>query len=209
MLRVPPEVLAAAGPIPTEYRRLFESHPRFGAECVLAHLPEASRIVEGIAAHHERLDGTGYPMGLQGEQVAALPRLLAVADVYAAMCSHRPHRPAHDPRTALTDTLLMAERGSLDRDDAEKLLQLSFYPVGTVVELSDGSVAMVVANHVGGRDVSAPLKPVLAVLTTPAGELLPYPRHVDLVGGDGFAIVRTLPRDQRRKLIGMRYPEWA
>ena len=60
----------------------------------------------------------------------------------------RTARP-HDPRTALTDTLLVAEHGRLDRDFTEYLLTLAFHPVGTVVELTDGRVGVVVANHAG------------------------------------------------------------
>ena len=51
----------------------------------------------------------------------------------------RPHRPARETRTALTDTLLLAEQGLLDRKAAELLLLLSFYPVGTAVEMGDGA----------------------------------------------------------------------
>ena len=56
-------------------------------------------------------------------------------------------------RTALTDTLLLADRGALDRHCAERLLHLSFYPVGSVVELADGAVGLVVATHGGRREL--------------------------------------------------------
>ena len=59
-----------------------------------------------------------------------------MADVYAAMCCPRPHRPAIDPRTALTDTLMLGENGGLDPTWAERLLTLSFYPAGSIVELT-------------------------------------------------------------------------
>ena len=68
-----------------------------------------------------------------------------------------------DPRTALTDTLMEAERGTLDRGAAERLLQIAFYPVGTVVELSDGSVARVVAVHPPRADVHSPARPSRAI----------------------------------------------
>ena len=78
-------------------------------------------------------------------RLTPLSRLLAVCDVYAAFCTARPHRPAKETRTALTDVLLMAESGLLDRDYAERLLELTFYPVGAAVEMADGSLALVAA----------------------------------------------------------------
>src|SRR5439155_20453691 len=113
---------------------------------------------------HERLAGPGYPDGLIDAQILPLARLLAVCDAYAAACCWRPHRPARDTRTALTDVLLLAEQGVLDRHFAERLLQLSFYPVGSAVELADGSIGVVVAVPAGRRDLSAPARPVVALV---------------------------------------------
>jgi HD-GYP domain-containing protein (c-di-GMP phosphodiesterase class II) len=207
LLAAAPEVLTQAEPLTDEQRRRLESHPRAGADLLLQHLPAAGELIDAVLSHHERLDGTGYPAGLRDEQLGLLPRLLAVADTYAALCSPRPNRPALDPRTALTDTLLLAEAGGLDRYHAERLLLLSFYPVGSVVELADGSVGLVVATHLGRRDLTTPSRPVLALLTDDRGQLLPAPRHVDLAACDGRSIVRTLPPGQRRQVLGRRYPE--
>jgi HD-GYP domain-containing protein (c-di-GMP phosphodiesterase class II) len=209
LLAVPAEVLAHNGPLDDEQRRAVEAHARRGAELAGRILPGAAWLAEAAAGHHERLDGTGYPGGLRDGQLASLTRLLAVCDVYAARCAARPHRPAFDPRTALTDTLLLAEQGALDRQHAERLLQLSFYPVGAVVELADGAVGVVVATHTGARDLSAPARPVLALLTDPDRRPLPAPRHVDLAQCDSRSVVRTLPAAERRAVLGARYPEWA
>ena len=112
-----------------------------------------------------------------------------------------------DTRTALTDTLLLAEQGNVDRFQAERLLQLSFYPVGSVVELSDGAVGLVVAIHLSRRDLNTPARPVLALLTDGDGLPLPRPQHVDLAQCASRSVVRTLPRMERSDLLGGRYPE--
>jgi HD-GYP domain-containing protein (c-di-GMP phosphodiesterase class II) len=207
MLAVDPAVLASAEPLTDEQRRAIELHCRTGAEWVATHLPAAAPLCEAIMSHHERLDGTGYPSGLKDAQIGPLPRLLALADVYAAMCGPRPHRPAHDPRTALTETLQLAERGGLDRVLAERLLHLSFYPVGSVVEMADGAVGVVVATHLAPRQLLTPAKPVVALLTDAGGRLLPSPRHLDLAESEGRAVARSLTAAQRRDLLGRRYPE--
>jgi HD-GYP domain-containing protein (c-di-GMP phosphodiesterase class II) len=207
MLTVSPEILAETGTLHESQKRLMEQHAKAGAELVGKYLPDMAGLYESIMAHHERLDGTGYPNHMQDKQISALPRLLAVADIYSALCSPRPHRPARDPRVALTETLALAEQGQLDRQIAQKLLQLSFYPVGSVVEMADGSIGMVVATHTAPKEKQSPAKPVLAILVDHAGHLLPSPKHLDLVESEKKSIIRTLTQAQRRQLLGKRYPE--
>jgi HD-GYP domain-containing protein (c-di-GMP phosphodiesterase class II) len=208
-LALPPTLLAKPNAFDDAERRTLERHPKAGAEIVATVLPSARGLAEAIAAHHERLDGTGYPAGLTDRQINPTARLLAVADVYAAMCCPRPHRAAMDPRTALTDTLMLAESGKLDTTWAERLLYLSFYPVGAVVELTDGSVARVVATHPPRTDLHTPARPIVNLLTDNRGEWLPAPEPLDLAAVEGRAVVRTLPAAQRRSLLAAKYPEWA
>jgi hypothetical protein len=207
MLRVPLEVLTHPGPLNDEQRRAVENHTRAGAEMVGRLLTNGAWLAQATVGHHERLDGTGYPDGLREPQIPSLTRLLSVCDVYAALCAPRPHRPARESRTALADTLLLADQGALDPQQAERLLLLSFYPVGSMVELADGAVGVVVATHMARRDLNTPARPVLALLTDAHGQLLPTPRHLDLACCEGRCIVRTLSATERRDLVGTRYPE--
>jgi HD-GYP domain-containing protein (c-di-GMP phosphodiesterase class II) len=208
MLAVPAAVLASTGPLDADRRRALEGHVRIGAERIGRMVPNSAWVVEATQGHHERLDGTGYPLGLRDLQIGPLARFLAVCDVYAAMCCARPHRPALETRTALTDTLLLAEQGMLDRFQAERLLHLTFYPVGRVVELADGAVGLVVATHPGRRDLNSLARPVLALLTDSQGHPLPEPRHLDLAECEGRSILRGLLARERRQLLDQRYPEW-
>ena len=212
MLTVAPEVLAHAGPLDEAGRRAVEEHCHAGA-AMLARLPDAALLTEAAERHHERRDGTGYPDGLREQQVSPVTRLLAVCDVYAAGCCARPHRPAREPRTALTDVLLLAEQGLLDSHFAERLLQLSFYPAGSVVELADGAVGVVAAppsvRRPGAETPASPARPVVALLIDADNHFLPAPRYVDLAQCEAHSIVRTLLPAERRRLLGARYPEWA
>lgn len=209
MLLVPIEILAQNGPLTDEQRHDVEAHALVGADMVLGLFPNADWLREAVTSHHERLDGTGYPAGLRELQISPLLRLLSACDVYAALATARPHRPARDTRDALGDTLLLAEQGALDRAHAESLLTLSFYPVGSLVELADGSVGVVVATHMGRRDLDTPACPVVALLTDAQRQPLASPRHVDLSESTGHAIVRSLPSHEHRTVIGKRYPELA
>jgi hypothetical protein len=207
MMRVPATVLAKPGPLTADERRLVEGHPQHGAELIVKYVAGAAPLAEAVATHHERADGTGYPLGLKDSTAPSLGRLIAAADAYAAICSPRPHRPAADTRAALTEVLLMTERGALERDFAEYLVHLSFYPAGTVVELTDGRVGVVAANHPNRMDPRVPGRPVVAVLADAAGELLPRPEHLDLSASDRGGILRGLPADRRRQILGHRYPD--
>jgi HD-GYP domain-containing protein (c-di-GMP phosphodiesterase class II) len=209
MLRLSAEILAQAGPLTDAQRRSVEAHTQHGAELAARLLPDEGWLAEAAADHHERLDGTGYPAGLIDQQIAPLPRLLAVCDVYAALANPRPYRPARETRTALADTLLLADQGALDRRQAERLLKLCFYPVGAVVELADGTLAAVIANHTGRRDLNTPARPVLVLLTDAAGQPLPVARPLDLAQCEGHSIVRSLPTAERREVLGRRFPEFV
>jgi HD-GYP domain-containing protein (c-di-GMP phosphodiesterase class II) len=209
MTRLPPALLARTEPLRDEDRRTIESHTRVGAQVMARLFPGYTWLVEAAMHHHERLDGSGYPDGLRESQQSPLTRLLAVCDVYAAACQSRPYRAARDTRTALTDTLLLAEQGKFDRHFAERLLQLSFYPLGSVVELADGALAGVVATPVNPGDLHAPSRPVVAVLTDGEGRFLASPRYLDLAQSDSHSIVRSLTPAERRRMLGVRYPEWA
>lgn len=207
MLRVPADLLAQRDPWQPSDRRLLEEHPRQGADLVLVYLGESAPLAEAIATHHERLDGSGYPIGLKGNDIKPLARLLAVADTYAGLSTDRPDRPARDSRTALTETLLLAEQGILDKDFCEYLLSLTFYPVGTVVELHDGRIGVVAANHPNRLDPRASARPVLAILTQTDGNWLSRPEHLDLSTSQRGGIVRVLSREERRRKLSLRYPE--
>jgi hypothetical protein len=209
MLKLEPEIWLHPRPLTEAERRVVESHTHAGAQLANRLLPGGTWLAEAAANHHERLDGTGYPAGLRELQLSPLVRLLTVCDVYAALCQPRPHRPAIEPRTALTDTLLLAEKGLLDHQAAERLLQMAFYPVGTVVELGDGTLARVVANHPLRGDLMTPARPVVAVLTDAAGQPLPLPRYLDLAQAEGRAIVRTLPPSEGRQVLEQRHLEAA
>lgn len=205
MLRVPVALLHGQEPLDDDGRRAIESHCPAGAEILTALAPEERWLADVALTHHERLDGTGYPSGLKEAQVSPLARFISVCDVYAAVCAARPHRAARDPRTALADTLLLAEQGKLDGRHAERLLRLSFYPAGTAVEMGDGALGVVAAAHTGAD----PARPVVAVLVDGNGRPLPLPRHLDLAVCDDHSILRALPAAERRAVLGRSFPEWA
>jgi HD-GYP domain-containing protein (c-di-GMP phosphodiesterase class II) len=207
MLRVPAEILLSERPLEGDQRRLIEKHTIIAEEILEQLWPGGGWPTEAARDHHERNDGTGYPLGRHDLQLSAYVKLLAVCDVYAALCAPRPHRPAFDTRTALTETLMLAERGFLDGPSAERLLTLSFYPVGSAVELNDGAIGLVIATHPGSRGLTNPARPIVHIAADAQGKPPEWPMVVDLLETTDRRILRGLNADEKRTMLGKRLPQ--
>jgi putative nucleotidyltransferase with HDIG domain len=204
MAAMPAELIGSTRSFSDEERRQIEAHVGIGAEICRRLAPQETWLADAVLAHHERLDGTGYPAGLRGHHIPRLARLLAVCDVYAALVRSRPHRPALPPRTALAETLVEAEKGRLDSELASHLLGISFYPVGSLVELSDGRIASIVAVPCHAPDLATAMRPVVRILLNAQGQPVPVPSYVNLARCDGLHIVRSLTEDEARRALRVR-----
>src|SRR5262249_14631522 len=80
---------------------------------------------------------------------------------------------------------------------------------GSVVELADGAVGLVVATHTARADLNTPARPVVALIRDGRGQRLPGPHYLDLAWCEGQSIVRTLSAPERRDVLGQRYPQLA
>jgi putative nucleotidyltransferase with HDIG domain len=92
-ISVPAEILSKPGKLSDTEFAIIKSHARAGYE-IVKEIRFPWPVAEVILQHHERLDGSGYPQGLQGDDILPDAKILAVADVVEAMASHRPYRPA-------------------------------------------------------------------------------------------------------------------
>jgi PAS domain S-box-containing protein len=106
-INVPSEILNKPGKISSMEYELIQGHPE-SAWDILKNIDFPWPVAEIVHQHHERMDGSGYPSGLKGEDILLEARILAVADVVEAMCSHRPYRPSLGIDKALEEI----ERGS-------------------------------------------------------------------------------------------------
>lgn len=150
LARLPPEILQKPGKLDEAELTRVKQHPLEG-ETVLKltkSLPTVSLQI--VRWHHERLDGSGYPDGLKGEQVPRAALVTAIADAYDAMTSPQPYRPALTPQEAL------AELRKAIPLFGEQLVQefircVGIYPIGSLVMLSTGVMGVVVASNPGAR----------------------------------------------------------
>ncbi len=97
---VPSGILNKPGRLTDEERGVMERHPDAGVE-LLAGIEFPWDVRPMVRFHHERWDGAGYPAGLRGQEIPLAARILCIADVFDALSSHRPYRPAFTPARAL------------------------------------------------------------------------------------------------------------
>jgi HD-GYP domain-containing protein (c-di-GMP phosphodiesterase class II) len=188
MLRVPSELRLAPRCLTPEERAEVAQHPIY----TLNHLEglfEISQHSLMIAYQsHERGDCSGYPGGHHRSVIHPFARLVAVADTFAAITSHRPHRNARSPYEAMHLLLREGARDRFDRDVLRALLDcISLFPIGSYVRLSSGDVAKVLRANPGLHT-----KPVVVVLNRDGSE---SDFELDLSRGGGICVVQAL-RDE-------------
>ncbi|MCS7172937.1 MAG: HD-GYP domain-containing protein [Armatimonadetes bacterium] len=100
-------ILLKPAPLSAEELKEMRGHVEAGAR-ILGHISLYRDALDILLQHHERLDGSGYPKGLQGEEIGLSARILAVADAYDAMTTLRPYRPAKSPEEAVRELYRLA-----------------------------------------------------------------------------------------------------
>jgi HD-GYP domain-containing protein (c-di-GMP phosphodiesterase class II) len=101
-ISIPNSILSKSGKLSAPEMSILKSHPAVGAD-LLKPLSLPTTTFMTIMQHHERINGSGYPFGLSGEDILLEARILGVADVVEAMASHRPYRPSLGIETALAE----------------------------------------------------------------------------------------------------------
>ncbi len=103
-IEIPAEILNKPGELSNNEFELIKQHPRAGFD-ILGKVEFPWPIATIVQQHHEKIDGSGYPDGLTGDEILLESKILAVADVIEAMASHRPYRPALGIEVALSEIL--------------------------------------------------------------------------------------------------------
>lgn len=168
--RLPRAILDKPGPLTTEEMDRVRRYPEEGHDLVEAAGGVPRGALDIIRMHQERWSGSGYPQGLLGETIPRMARITGLCDAYDAMVSDRPYRAAMSPEAALHE---LYENAS--REFGAELVQafirvIGAFPVGSVVELDNGALGVVV-----GLKPGAGLRPTVLMIRAPGGE--PYRRR--------------------------------
>ena len=192
--KLPRAILEKPGMLTPQEYTLVKEHVRLGLEALQLEGPLPDEIVQGIAQHHERLDGSGYPRGLKGDEIGIFGRMAAIADTFTALVTPRVYANPLTPHDALLNLFEWAGT-SFHEPLVEQFVQaVGVFPVGSMVELSTGEVGIVLAHNKVRR-----LEPRVLLLTWPDKNPMATPVERDLFerpkGSDGkpIRIVRALP----------------
>lgn len=156
--QIPNEILNKPGKLSDEEFTIMKNHPLLGYNIIKDKPDITQEIKMGVLQHHEKINGRGYPLGLEGNRIHNYARILSVADIYDALVTERPYKKAFTPRDAVE--MIMAMTGELDFSMIQSFLDsVILYPVDSVVILSTGEHAKVVKNNPG-----YPMRPKVVAL---------------------------------------------
>jgi len=119
-IAIPDDILLKPGKFNEFNRRIMNLHPSIGANFI-ANRYQDDRVTELILQHHERLDGSGYPLGLKGEEIGILPRIVMVADIFEALVATRPYKMPLPQETAIKILRSEAAMDKIDGNIVDKL----------------------------------------------------------------------------------------
>jgi HD-GYP domain-containing protein (c-di-GMP phosphodiesterase class II) len=145
--RLPPEILRKSGKPSEEEWRLIRQHVAEGLELLRATPGLDQRILSMVATHHERLDGSGYPHGLKGDDIPLLGRMAGIVDSYDAMIAERCYAQARSAYEAVRE-LKQLGGTAFPAQLVELFIQaVGVFPTGTLVELNTGEVGVVIGQN--------------------------------------------------------------
>lgn len=155
---IPLKIINKKGKLTNEEFEVIQMHPLLGADSLKSKGIGDTELWNGIMLHHEKLNGTGYPKQLKGDAIPLFSRIISVADVYDAITSYRSYRNPMSPSEAF-DIIFKDVNTAFDGNIVKAFFQrLELYPINTIVELSDGRVAIVIE-----RDSRFRLRPVIRI----------------------------------------------
>lgn len=171
--KIPLNVLNKPGRLEGEEWEIMKRHPYYSYMAIKDTDDISNDVKTAVLEHHENFDGSGYPLGLSGNKICRIARILSVADVYAALVTERPYKEAKTPATAMEIIMGMAHKFELEMLNTFTRC-IILYPVGSIISLSNGTKCIVIKNN---NDF--PLRPVCQDLDT--GEIYDLLRDTKLL----------------------------
>ncbi|MDI9246329.1 HD-GYP domain-containing protein [Marinobacter sp. CHS3-4] len=193
-MRIDDAILNKPGALTPDEFAIMKDHTTYGRD-VLAGLPTLEHAaVDAAFSHHERMDGSGYPRGLSSHQIPLFAKMVGLVDTYDAITSSRVYDKGRASMQALQ--IIHKNKGTqFDPDLAVEFIRMiGIYPPGSIVEMENGEVGIVVATN----EISKLTPKVLMVRDAEKHPINPY-RQLDLskrpkdASGEHYKIVREVP----------------
>lgn len=191
--RLPDGLLTKSGMLTPAERQELRRHVQYSLD-ILSSMPGMpAQVLQMVAEHHERFDGSGYPNKLAGKAISPLGKIAGLVDTYDAMTSERPYARALTSVEAVS-RLYELRNTEFQAQLVEEFIQaIGVYPTGTLVHLSNHEVGVVIAQNPERR-----LRPRLLVLLDADKKPLARPRYLDMMttthdsAGEPLRIITSL-----------------
>ena len=174
MLKVPNNIIFKHGQLTADEFEIIKKHPLDGFE-MAKHLEQYPHIIEVILQEHEREDGSGYPQGLPGDEIAEFAKIVGLADVFEAMVHGRAYREGFITYTAIQKIIEKRSKQFNPRIIRALINSVPMFPVGSLVKLSTNEIARVLSVN-----SLRPVRPVVEILIDSDGNRLKNPIRLDL-----------------------------
>lgn len=189
MAKIPHEISDKVDPLKPDEIALIKKHPLVGFHILTSILKFKKNIATLALQHHENFDGSGYPQKLKGSNIDELSRVYTIADHFSALILDRPWRKRKLPYEALRSMI----SGNMNKFDVRFIkifiTCLSMYPVGSYVQLSDNTRALVIDTN-----VKKPLRPVVYVIQDESGRNISRNnKFTDLAEQDTLSVIKAIP----------------
>ena len=174
--RIPLEILNKPGKLTDEEYFIMKNHSIYGME-ITEQTPELSaRIPKIICQHHEKWNGSGYPIGLKDFDIDRMARIISIADVYDALTANRVYRKRYMPHEA-AEYLMAQTQQFFDPHILQTFISnIAIYPENLIVMLNTGEVARVLSSRRGLPS----MRPIVSVITRKNGPPVLDPYVLDL-----------------------------
>ena len=187
MTKVPADLIDRGGPLNAAEYDEVKRHTLYGTMMVKDGTALSKQVKKVISRHHERYDGSGYPQRLEGAEIDEYSQIVGLADTFEAMTSPRSYREKMTVYHAMRETLSVSPKAFNPTLTRALLEKMALYPVGSLVELSSGQMAIVV-----GTNDKVPFRPVVRIVSEGEEGGRKDLRIINLLGDENLYIVGIL-----------------
>lgn len=158
-IKIPSKIINKKGRLTEEECSEIKKHPIYGKEILEKNMSIPNTVIKAVEQHHERVDGKGYPYGLNGNEIFKYGKVICICDVYDAVSNDRSYRKKFKPNDAYE--LVLAGSGNIFDENMVMSFKNTFaiYPLGCCVKLSNNTEGYVIRQNRGFPD-----RPIVRVM---------------------------------------------
>jgi hypothetical protein len=175
-IKVKPELLDKGGPFTDSETQAMQRHVLHGATMLERVDGLSDNVMRAIVEHHERLDGNGYPDGLRDAEISIYGKMAAIVDAYVAMVNPRPYAKTFAPHEAVKELFAGVDTHWYGPLIEQFVQAVGVFPVGSLVEMTNGHVAIVIQHNPIRR-----LEPKILIVTRSDKSRRPVPLQIDML----------------------------